>query len=1047
MLEKVVAYQEKAHVTAKRRRNSIEEADDIRLIAANSQRRHEAKRIAPHESSTSSTGRRTARPTAQEEAQDEARSRGLAGGMRTRSSSDRSGNYGLPHTAEVPEVTPGNFYRKSTPRQDNSTPLHGTRSLTRGQDRELNPRQLRPRNPSPPPLRSWTREHPNWAKNWHTSIVYPAVGKGRARVDMGDIEKLDDGEFLNDNLIVFYLRYLQEKLEQDHPEWAKRIYFQNTFFYQKLSKSEKGTKSINYEAVKKWTSKEDILTKDYIIIPINEHAHWYIAIICNTPKLLPGAEVTNSSQSQDPNDNLGGDHMDAENNHRPSSAHEASPKQILKTSSSGDVDEVMEGMSLEDNNLESSAPPHSTTNSLPAGQEITERSSSPPANVVSDLLEREPPKTSQAKKAKRKSGPPPRKHNPKDFRIITLDSLGSSHTVTCSNLKDYLVMEIKDKKNIDIERPGSIGTTAKGIPMQNNHYDCGLFLLCYVEMFLDNPDEFISGILQSDETPEYPMPSAVVMRERIRKLLFKLQAEQHAEAERLAKLKAKGKKTSKTEDKSDSTSTSKASSREASKSVRASPVRQTRDESGDPMERPVLPMARSPREERTPDESSDLMEQRILLKPTLSRQEERDLIEQRVFPKSRLGMGEDASMPLVGSVPEVLNGSHRGASPNGVGVSKPVNLHRRGEVDLGEAKQGVAKRSGLFERFYSGTTKVLHGLLNQDKKAMPDVSNHTHSAMDPIEIEDSPQKMDSTSRLRSEDTELAGSSRTLSGNGQSSVGRVGQVGGSGSRGQRNAQMNRHSSNEPDRRGFVSPTPDALDRMQPPPAGREVTDLRSPSPEAATTVRSGKTKAQREASSVVKNSSARFSTDPRRHARASNPEILQTPSPGAPDRSSSRSGVSGTGEFSDAEVGDSQSEENIISLIDTESSRRVTRPREASDHDAEMLLPSTEAPDEVPEDADPPLLSSSPPSISGTGPASKYREVGRSAPSSPNLRRDGRRRSSSSVGKRGTKRKTPGMGETDDWQNLRRASPALRRDGLDQGIIGKHRSSGRQPKFP
>jgi Ulp1 family protease len=128
------------------------------------------------------------------------------------------------------------------------------------------------------------------------------MGKDRARVDMGDIEKLDEGEFLNDNLIVFYLRWLQDQLEQQHPEWAKRIYFQNTFFYQKLSNPEKGMKGINYEAVKKWTSKVDLLSKDYIIIPINEHSHWYVAIICNAPKLLPGGETTDHSQSQDINE-------------------------------------------------------------------------------------------------------------------------------------------------------------------------------------------------------------------------------------------------------------------------------------------------------------------------------------------------------------------------------------------------------------------------------------------------------------------------------------------------------------------------------------------------------------------------------------------------------------------------------------------------------------------------------------------------------------------------------------------------------------------------
>ena len=58
----------------------------------------------------------------------------------------------------------------------------------------------------------------------------------RTTVDARDIERLDEGEFLNDNLIAFYLRFLKVQLEKSHPELSKRIYFQNTYFYETLTK-------------------------------------------------------------------------------------------------------------------------------------------------------------------------------------------------------------------------------------------------------------------------------------------------------------------------------------------------------------------------------------------------------------------------------------------------------------------------------------------------------------------------------------------------------------------------------------------------------------------------------------------------------------------------------------------------------------------------------------------------------------------------------------------------------------------------------------------
>lgn len=36
----------------------------------------------------------------------------------------------------------------------------------------------------------------------------------------------------------------------------------------------------HYNRVKNWTKNVNIFEKDFIIIPINENQHWYLAIVC-----------------------------------------------------------------------------------------------------------------------------------------------------------------------------------------------------------------------------------------------------------------------------------------------------------------------------------------------------------------------------------------------------------------------------------------------------------------------------------------------------------------------------------------------------------------------------------------------------------------------------------------------------------------------------------------------------------------------------------------------------------------------------------------------
>jgi Ulp1 family protease len=51
-----------------------------------------------------------------------------------------------------------------------------------------------------------------------------------------------------------------------------------------------------YERVRKWTKNVDIFAKDYIFVPIHDHAHWSLAVICH-PGVLPCVHQHTSMQS------------------------------------------------------------------------------------------------------------------------------------------------------------------------------------------------------------------------------------------------------------------------------------------------------------------------------------------------------------------------------------------------------------------------------------------------------------------------------------------------------------------------------------------------------------------------------------------------------------------------------------------------------------------------------------------------------------------------------------------------------------------------------
>eukprot|EP00931_Biecheleriopsis_adriatica_P117029 TRINITY_DN92594_c0_g1_i1.p1 TRINITY_DN92594_c0_g1~~TRINITY_DN92594_c0_g1_i1.p1 ORF type:complete len:480 (+),score=93.91 TRINITY_DN92594_c0_g1_i1:50-1441(+) len=91
------------------------------------------------------------------------------------------------------------------------------------------------------------------------------------------LECLRPGEWLNDEVINFYYKLLQERGKSLSD--APKCWFTNSFFWPKLSGD---NKEYNYKEVRRWTikAKVDIFELDHVIFPMNiGNSHWAMGAI------------------------------------------------------------------------------------------------------------------------------------------------------------------------------------------------------------------------------------------------------------------------------------------------------------------------------------------------------------------------------------------------------------------------------------------------------------------------------------------------------------------------------------------------------------------------------------------------------------------------------------------------------------------------------------------------------------------------------------------------------------------------------------------------
>ncbi|KAL4758973.1 uncharacterized protein BDW70DRAFT_162075 [Aspergillus foveolatus] len=372
-------------------------------------------------------------------------------------------------------------------------------------------------------------------QKWDRPLVYPRFGKKKAEVNALDLRRLAPHEFLNDNIIGFYIRFLEDHLQRCRPEAAQRVYFFNSYFFATLTKSPKGLK-INYEGVAKWTRNVDIFSYDYIVVPINENAHWYMAIICNLPYL----EGIGEEEKPLPSESRAEVEEVPET---PESQLEDGSSTTLQSIKEETARQSLASMSLLDTPDPQAEAPKPGEDEWPerevypdaARAKLADPSSQSQPNTQKDSEASGTPKKSRKAKKNRSYG---MKYSTCQPIIITFDSLDLSRSGTISILREYLFAEAKSKRGIEIDKSLVKGMTAKEIPHQPNFSDCGLYLLAYAEKFVQDPDSFVRKLLRKEmrKQEDWPPLKSGLLRTRLRGFMELLYTEQ----EQLTKAKADG---------------------------------------------------------------------------------------------------------------------------------------------------------------------------------------------------------------------------------------------------------------------------------------------------------------------------------------------------------------------------------------------------------------------------------------------------------------------------------------------------------------------------
>merc|ERR1719187_2912955 len=341
---------------------------------------------------------------------------------------------------------------------------------------------------------------------------YPAEGTGTVSVTTEDYLCLEDEQFLNDVIIDFYLRYLQFGIISEHDR--DRMHIFSTYFYKRLTTRPKQVKNKlhpiednsnltpaekRYERVKKGQKKVDLFEKDFIVVPINEHAHWFVCVIC-FPGQVGCTRFDDGSPCSPPPTR-------ANQRKKKVKRKEKKPLQIGSTTiiplKSGDrevqrfqlgeeefsdrdeadaSDDDMEDEADDDSKESGANSSKSSNENSRNGDEEESKRTAAGDDGDEDSDKKEGAKDAASDGSSRVAIKQP--------CILVFDSLaGGSKAKVAQTLRDYLTCEYKAKTSSSdrVYTTKTMPANAPKVQQQPNFSDCGIYVIQYVEMFFRIP--------------------------------------------------------------------------------------------------------------------------------------------------------------------------------------------------------------------------------------------------------------------------------------------------------------------------------------------------------------------------------------------------------------------------------------------------------------------------------------------------------------------------------------------------------------------------------
>ncbi|KAG5846758.1 hypothetical protein ANANG_G00118360 [Anguilla anguilla] len=379
--------------------------------------------------------------------------------------------------------------------------------------------------------------HPTFTGPVVKLIVYPPPpAKGGISVTNEDLHCLNNGEFLNDVIIDFYLKYLfMEKLKKED---AHRSHMFSSFFYKRLNQRERRSvpdaanlpiQKRKHNRVKTWTRHVDLFQKDFIFVPINESAHWYLAVIC-----FPGLEGPQGRSNSSSPGQRGGGGPRRDRARRGRLLRERLQQRpgqgrslVLRWGPGG------KGRARRRAGRPGDAQPQFTDGLHRISVCYGSKDSAEDACTFSDDQSSSQDECSDdgamADDPLNSSESTEWTSRPTICRqpcILIMDSLrGPTRSTVVKTLREYLEVEWEVRKGTQRSFGKEVmrGSSPR-VPQQDNFSDCGVYILQYVESFFENP--LPSFHLPMNLTDWFPQQRMKKKREEIKDLILGIQSQQ-----------------------------------------------------------------------------------------------------------------------------------------------------------------------------------------------------------------------------------------------------------------------------------------------------------------------------------------------------------------------------------------------------------------------------------------------------------------------------------------------------------------------------------------